>query len=388
MNPNVDAVQDWMRCAEVIGLLLVASAGVVPELAVGASWCVDASGTVADWSSCGVSACTDTLVYSSVQDALNAAVASAEGPSAVHQLCVMTPGAHTETVVLDDSPGAIGAGLTLEFHSGSTPNWCPDAATAEEQAGFSFIGSAALPQTVTVHQLRTSAAGCAASRPTISSSAFAVELIAARIIGTSGPVLLVGGGPGTPPETSITSSRIEGIDGPVLSADTDLTIGWSEISASSSTVGEPLIEVTGGAAHLTLQNSALFGNVVDGAPLVETHGTFQAIESVISANVVLGDADLIFASATDLSLSRGAALTQVVMSRNTLLSDGSAIAPEIIPRFAGIPSASQFCLPIGAEQVGFAERPAPSSSGTPGAGALVHVEGGPIAVRGFLPVGV
>jgi len=158
----------WLAATAV---LAVWAAG--PSVASAGNYCVDASSTVLDWSSCFEATPCSEGTYTSIQDALDVAVAAGEGPSAVHEFCIFTPGVHEESIEFNDPAGDIGEIVSFAFLDGATPNWCPD--PAEPGPGFSFTGSPFLPQLLGIHQLRTNGS-CSAARPLVESVELTVDV--------------------------------------------------------------------------------------------------------------------------------------------------------------------------------------------------------------------
>lgn len=342
-----------------------------PGMARAASWCVDATGIQTDFSMCG-GGCANTSPLFTIAEALDAA--TVEG--AQDGICVATPGVHTETVVVDNSAGALGAGLLIAF-GGLTNNFCPDVAGSP---AFTFIGRDEPGPPDQFDLQRIDWRDCpGAAGPLASVHHASLVLHDSRIIEVGGPVIEAQDVAGTE-IVQLNNSRIEAADGVVYRGGASFVLYHSEVSGSVGAPGEPLIEILGHPlveAHsraVDLFASALFGNTSQQAPLIRSPQV-RISSCVVSGNVVLGGEALIELAFEDADQPIATEVELSVLSRNRLLESAPAPAPTVVERPITQPGADDYCLPAGSDQHPFLVRPLPDVSASPADAALFVLDG-------------
>jgi len=276
-----------------------------------------------------------------------------------------------EEVVLDGSSGVLGDQLTLQFEPGVSPTYCPPP-SGPNPAGITVIGPASGPPLeLTVVNLGVDGSTCPGDRDVVHAVDANLTLQHALVEYSSG-TLLTGSSDGI---WRLDFSRVQGGTAPIVDA-SGPTVFMEGVELSSHDVtGRPLIDVgSGGGVHAS--SSAIFGNLIRGGePLIRAGGLFHLHHAVLAGNVVLG-APLI---ETDLvGNQQMVRLSKTVVSRNRLLVADATAAPAAAPAMPplGTVSPNDLCLPFAASTVGYVQRPVPQSTGGVGDYPIFAVTGG------------
>ena len=325
-------------------------------------WCVDAGGTVTDWEGCGAGTnCISPSPVTTIQAALDGMVGS---PASI---CVATPDLHIESVVVDNSAGAIG-GPTITFADAT--RFCPDPAVPETP-GFRLIGETGADPPTEFQLADIQWQNCGPAR-FLEATDGTVTVARSRFLGGAGPFITA-----TATDesvfVSILQSRLEGIAGQVYSGTPPLQLGSTEVSGSVGPVGSPLLEVTGSGGPLELFGAVLFGNVTLNAPLLRASSGLSGRRSAITANVVLGESPLVHLLAPG-GASRVYVLSTSVVSRNRLLQSTTPPSPSILNRPSITPENHEYCLPWGTDQVALLPRELPRRR-------IGRIQPGPVRAR-------
>ena len=187
-----------VRPALLAGLVVltprIGSAGPPPFIELEHKWCVDSAGPGASFLWCaGPTSCSGE--FTTVADAVAAARAEpdpdpTDPPS--HNICVGTQGAHTESLVIDNSDSALGEYVGVEFSGVLGVNWCDDAAPGE-LSGIVLVGAGG-DTYARIENLRTDDAVCTRARPLVETSNQYFSLSQSVVQGGVGPVIASTGG--------------------------------------------------------------------------------------------------------------------------------------------------------------------------------------------------
>mgnify|MGYP002629188801 CR=1 FL=1 len=354
--------------AGVLGLVVGAA---TPSAASGDlnKWCVDAtvSGIVPG---CGIPRpCDNATPFASIAEALGAAAAAPDvSPGvrpALQEICVATPGLHTEDITLDNTSGVYGGTVNVVFEQDVAPTWCPsaDGVTLTGDGSSSVVG---------LLNLWFDSALCPASvgGPLVSVRDALLSGGNVRAIGGTGPFLVQTGFGGT----SLTKLRVEGRAGVAIQAEAGVFLTASEISAIQPPSGEAVVT----ARLLDFWDSAIFGSVTSGgAPLVEAEGgLFRS--SVIAGNVALDGAPLMRFQRPAAGGEDRLSIRSTVISRNALVAVGGSATPVGVqgPRAPDPGHITNFCLPEASDNLAFGGRATPQYSGDMSSAALIAFDGG------------
>lgn len=349
-----------------------------PTLALAAGnsykWCVDSSGGATNFFCTSPDPCDDT--FTTVADALAAATAAPDASPgnrpAFQEICIATPGIHTEAIVIDDSSGEIAPTVALSFVNEVGPTWCSPLGSGIE---FTGSGGSTLLQ---VTNLWWDEAVCG---PSDGGAALDVVDAVAEVNG-----MRVVGGSGTGYRQSGSSLlanylykvRIEGREGTAIDTERPLSLLESELSANRPPSGEPVLW-SRAPAELNIHQSVLFGNFVSGgAPVLRSEGGGELRSVVLADNVVDDGGPLLLVVESPTGLASRFSIRSGVFSGNRLLDSttSGAAAPIATGRSPYPGSEQDFCLPEASEDLAVEGRVLPAASGVAGGGALVLLDGG------------
>jgi len=252
-------------------------------------WCVDATGTAPVFDCVpGLSCASDgggSDEFTTVAAALSAA-RSVGGPSDAHHVCIETAGTHTENIVVDNSDGALGSSVDLYFN-GEGNDYCPGGAG---DAAVMFIGAPNQEplNSYGVGSMAGDFAACASSSDALFSVQDAsLRLDGARLSNFDGHLVNAVAGSESP-SVQILGSRAERFTGAMVVGDAGVSLDNSEISGFTPPFGTPLIPGDASATQFAnLTYSALFGNVVLGAPLIKIPRGGRLGQLTVAANIVV-----------------------------------------------------------------------------------------------------
>ena len=343
-------------------------------------WCIDASGTLdaSDpvWSCGGPSVCEGASTWPSIEAAAGEAEEVVLGPSpeAGHLFCVATPGGHVESPVLDNSGGLLGDRPGIHFADLNAPsNWCPAASAAEEEPGFTYLGPGGAPDTtgMSLVGLRHASTDCIA--PPGGLMVATDTGLTVEVIWEGGAGLLISNNSSDGRYvTAATGSRIEGLAGEVFAGNGEFTASGGEFSGITARPGRPLIDLQRPAIEVDFGLQAVFGNAVSGgAPLIRSEAGMLASGLILSGNVVLDGGPLILFDVIDADTTVLAKIENSVVSRNSLLGAGTPPIPSVHPR-SGLPPDP--CLPAGAAEEPFFDRPPAAVAAAASDAALIRVD--------------
>jgi hypothetical protein len=344
-------------------------------------WCVDATGTVSDWSICYPTGTPCSEVHATIADALAAAAATPDYLPGLrpeeHRFCILTPGIHTESVHVENTDGVIGKSLQFRYGSAFALSGCPDEAGDDPMFRIEGNGANELDHLVTVTSLRMDQRACPGSeRPLADISSSDFELIDGRLVGGVGP-LMTAVQPSSEISVGLQTTRIEGVQGPLYSGDGRFSAVASEISRIDAGAS-PLINLTGRGARIDLNTTALFANISRGEPLISLASDVYFWTATLAGNVVLGGAPLVAVEVAEHDRTVNIVIDRSVFSRNHLLGDGTASPPAFVSISNTV---DQECLPAGADSRPYHDRDLPAWTGTSSPAALIDLFGAQLVPR-------
>jgi len=347
------------------------------------SWCVDAAGTVTDWAACGEAWVCDGTV-TSVADALAAAAATPDFVPDVrpenHTFCVATPGAHTESIHVENGDGVLGGNLLFKYVGTAPVNGCPAPLGGEPMFLVEGDAQSELDHAVSVLGLRVDAAFCPGLGRLGDIEASAFEVVDSRFEGGAGP-FLAAEQPAPEIRTRVRNSRIAGVAGPLYQGNGRFFLDGSEVSRVESGSAS-LIAVEGLGAGLEVSDSAIFGNVTRGAPMIATESDVLFKIVTVAGNVLMEGAPLLRPTPVEHDRTVGITLDECVFSRNRFLTSGGAtVAPAAS---WGPPVGNVGCLPSGADDRPYFDRPLPAASAPAAGAALVHLTSTQLRARWYV----
>jgi len=325
--------------------------------ATDALWCVDGGMASPDPIGCKGSACTNPSDFESLQEAFDAAGAfasEADDPSAVDQsICVRSPSPLANSAVVDLDASGLRGQLTLLSGDLLQSTFCrPDGLAAEEPL-IRISGGAPGDLTFRFGPMSFSSADCdRGPAPILSMETGDLEIGFLRIRGGFGPAFEIQSG-----LVQLGDARIQEVDGPVLVGSGDWLVSQSDFSHNRSSA--PLIDHSAG--DLDLGQLAIFGNVLNGSPVIRARGSARLDAVYVGGNVVLG-ATLLELGAGDAQRPARAGVWRSTIEGNQLLAAGTAEpAPAEEPGFE--PFSRPICLPLGADGHPIRGRGTPSVKG-------------------------
>ncbi len=337
------------------------------------TWCVSNTPTPLS-DVCPAETCADGDDFPTIASALDAIRVAVASDSLLfdlqHQICIRGLDLQVETTTIDASDGSLPLSLNVSLPASKSANLCPDPASDAEEPMFDLIGPAAGdPLSVGIDFLFTESTACAANRPLARISHASLSLNSLRVIG---------GADGTfelsdMATLSVSSSRIQDLQGPILTGAGEAEFQESELASNLVEDGRPLLGLSGGA--LRLAGSALFGNAVSGgAPLIDVVGSFAIDGGLVAGNVVGDSAPLIRASTTALDGgTEYARVRDAVISRNVLGTSSNPVPAPSLIRGIGPVGGSFSCLPEAADGLNYVDRAAASLDGPSGTAALLQI---------------
>ena len=335
-----------------VGLLGVAVlvTGAVPAFAGGlANWCIDPAQSAAGVAACeqDTTPCMNSTTYATVAEAV--AAARLDTSVSEHRFCVASPAPHTEAIVIDNSDGALGAVVQLRFvNGGGGQGLCVPASAG---AAISLIGQSGGGSEFDVSNLWSDFSTCPADQRVadlLHVTDALVELKYARVAHLVGGALRSWGWV----FAVFDSGRISNFEGALLAGPAEVAMNNMELSGNRSSVGSPLLDFSQGEAGIV--NSALFGNISEGAPLISMGADARFENTLIAANAVLDGSPLI-----DCMLGIQQAHCSIFggeITRNRLLGPGTAEMPPLAPFGNGI-IGDEWCLPVGSDGQNYIDRP-------------------------------
>lgn len=299
-------------------------------------WCVRADGIPGSWGGCqGPAACSGT--FTSIASALAAAAIAPDpdptDPSA-HLVCIDSASGHSESVTVDNSTGAYGDYLGLEFAGTSGVSWCDDDDPGRT-AGIVFIGDASPEPLLEVHRLRTDDSVCSRTRPLVEVQNSRSGVLRSVVVGGTAPVLSTTSQ--LDPELHVGGlylSTVEGVNASVVDAGTTIEL-WDSGIFSSQSNGAPLIAMSASSSpggsndtFLDIRGSTIAANATSGAPLLLSSEGLLIRQSTLHGNVVL-EGPLLQVGPSNPTIRAKHFIREVEFSENRLLSSGtSATTPE------------------------------------------------------------
>ena len=329
-------------------------------------WCVDNDQSETEFDCIDFTGCENSTPFASIQDALSAGSQRPDAGS--HRICVRSTAPHIESFTIDNTLGALGTEIRVEFRMTDDTSYCP---AAGSQAAITILGDGSDSTDVQLFTLWSDFAGCTADQRSMdlfAVSSARLELLDARLANLGGSVATTDQGA----NLAVIRSRLERFEGQVETGAGAAVIEDSEVSGFSSN-GAPLLDGTDGA--LRLDDSALFGNVAaGGAPLVRLGNGSTISHSLIGANVVLDSGSLVAAA-----LTGDGPLAVVVASeitRNRLLGPGSAAAGPLLDPVESLLPTDNYCLNFGSQGMDYVGRPPLLTTGAPSSAPLIAFEAG------------
>lgn len=200
-------------------------------------WCVDndQNETVFDCSE--FSGCDNPTPFATIGEALAAAAATGDGD--YHHVCVRSNAPHTESFVVDDSSGALGGRIRLEFRMIDATSYCPGGGTGP---AISVLGGPANTE-LEIMTMWSDFAGCSGDEASAASllevDGASVEMANARLANLDGGFAALQSG-SNPADVLLLRSRLERFDGVLASGVGRFTSDDSEVSGFVTT-GAPLL---------------------------------------------------------------------------------------------------------------------------------------------------
>lgn len=336
-------------------------------------WCVDndQDETLFDCSEFGT--CSNATPFSTIQEALSAAAQQGDGGS--HRICIRSTAPHTESFVVDNSAGALGERIRLEFRMTADTSYCP---AGSGDPAITVIGGGPSPTEVTIFTAWSDFSGCAADQRDadfLMATDARVEVANARLANLEGSFAVTAG------DASVTlvRSRLERFQGVLERGSGEFEADDSEISGFRSTSG-PVAD--GSDGRIVLGNSAFFGNIVEGGyPMLVLGPRSELRRSLVGANVVLDGGSLI-----SFTLGGNGDSAEIIggeLTRNTLLGPGVAEPGPLLAPVEPLLPQGDFCLNSGSQGEDYVTRADLVASGDPTTAPLIRftASGGSIGAR-------